>query len=122
MSKRAPYPSDRQDQYMLRFPDGMRDQLKVAAEQNGRSMNAEIIARLSGGQPNLRDQFAANIAIDADDLCRRSAEALMGAPAPNPPATQEGWIAAMQWSAEAEARLRYLKADAMLKAREATNA
>ncbi|MCF3642911.1 Arc family DNA-binding protein [Rhizobium sp. TRM95111] len=34
------------DQYMLRFPDGMRDRLKATAEQNGRSMNAEIITRL----------------------------------------------------------------------------
>lgn len=34
------------DQYMLRFPDGMRDQIKQAAEFSGRSMNAEIIHRL----------------------------------------------------------------------------
>lgn len=34
------------DQFPLRFPDGMRDQLKEAAKVNGRSMNAEIIARL----------------------------------------------------------------------------
>lgn len=40
------YPSDQQDQYMLRFPDGMRDKLKDEAAKNGRSMNAEIIMRL----------------------------------------------------------------------------
>ncbi|PBB86629.1 Arc family DNA-binding protein [Mesorhizobium sp. WSM3876] len=40
------YPSDRQDQFMLRLPDGMRQRLKEAAESNQRSMNAEIIARL----------------------------------------------------------------------------
>lgn len=34
------------DQFPLRFPDGMRDHLKAAAEANNRSMNAEIIARL----------------------------------------------------------------------------
>lgn len=34
------------DQYLLRFPAGMRDRLKDAAEQNNRSMNAEILARL----------------------------------------------------------------------------
>ena len=34
------------DQFSLRFPDGMRDELKEAAKANGRSMNAEIIARL----------------------------------------------------------------------------
>lgn len=34
------------DQYMLRFPDGMRDALKAEAARNNRSLNAEIIARL----------------------------------------------------------------------------
>ncbi len=28
------------------MPDGMRDGLKVAASENGRSLNAEIVARL----------------------------------------------------------------------------
>lgn len=36
----------RPDQYQLRFPPGMRDALKAAAEENQRSMNAEIVARL----------------------------------------------------------------------------
>lgn len=40
------YPSDKQDQYMIRFPDGMRDRIKEEADKNGRSMNAEIVARL----------------------------------------------------------------------------
>ncbi|MGX1587351.1 Arc family DNA-binding protein [Brevundimonas diminuta] len=35
------------DQYMLRLPDGMRDRIRAAAEANGRSMNAEIVAALS---------------------------------------------------------------------------
>jgi len=34
------------EQAMIRLPDGMRDQLKALAEQNGRSMNAEIVDRL----------------------------------------------------------------------------
>jgi len=34
------------DQFPLRLPDGMRERIKVAAEANGRSMNAEIIARI----------------------------------------------------------------------------
>ncbi len=45
MAKKS-YPSDAQDQYMVRFPNGMRDKIKEAAEANGRSMNAEIITRL----------------------------------------------------------------------------
>lgn len=40
------YPSDKQDKFMLRFPDGMRDRIREEAEANGRSMNAEIIHRL----------------------------------------------------------------------------
>lgn len=46
------------DQFLLRLPDGMRDQLKADALINDRSMNAEIIARLSGTQANLRDKIA----------------------------------------------------------------
>jgi predicted DNA-binding protein len=33
-------------QYMLRFPDGMRENLAKLATANGRSMNTEIIAAL----------------------------------------------------------------------------
>ncbi len=34
------------DQFPLRFPDGMREMIAEAAARNGRSMNAEIVARL----------------------------------------------------------------------------
>ncbi|PTM96485.1 Arc family DNA-binding protein [Mycoplana dimorpha] len=34
------------EQAMIRLPDGMRDRLKEEAKKNGRSMNAEIVARL----------------------------------------------------------------------------
>jgi len=40
-------PSRGSDQFVLRFPPGMRDQIRDIAEKSGRSMNAEIIARLS---------------------------------------------------------------------------
>lgn len=46
MSKKPQYPSDKQDQFMVRLPDGMRDTLKEVAENKKRSMNAEIVARL----------------------------------------------------------------------------
>lgn len=39
------------EQAKLRLPDGMRDQLKQSAEANGRSMNAEIVARLEASFP-----------------------------------------------------------------------
>lgn len=35
------------EQFPLRLPDGMRGRIKEAAEQNLRSMNAEIIYQLS---------------------------------------------------------------------------
>ena len=39
-------PSELADKFMLRMPGGLRDQLKRAAHKNGRSMNAEIVARI----------------------------------------------------------------------------
>ena len=35
------------DQFMLRLPDGMRDKIKASADQNNRSMNAEIVVALT---------------------------------------------------------------------------
>jgi hypothetical protein len=57
---RGDYPSSKQDQFVLRFPSGMRDEIRIAAEENGRSMNSEIVARLSGDSERsmLRDKFA----------------------------------------------------------------
>lgn len=34
------------EQFVIRLPDGMRDQIKESAERNNRSMNAEMVARL----------------------------------------------------------------------------
>lgn len=34
------------DKFMLRLPDGMREQVAHAAKENGRSMNAEVVERL----------------------------------------------------------------------------
>jgi plasmid stability protein len=39
-------PSPDQDKFIIRLPDGMREQIREAAEANGRSMTAEIVARL----------------------------------------------------------------------------
>lgn len=50
------------DQFPVRFPEGMREEIKAAAARNGRSMNSEILERLSasgiGGGKTLRDEFA----------------------------------------------------------------
>ncbi|WP_371398835.1 Arc family DNA-binding protein [Marinovum algicola] len=39
-------PRQNQDKFILRLPDGMRDQVKQLAASNHRSMNAEILAAL----------------------------------------------------------------------------
>ena len=40
------------DQYTVRFPDGLRDRIKAAADANNRSMNAEIVATLEEKYPS----------------------------------------------------------------------
>ena len=45
MSKKT-YPSDKQDKFMVRMPEGMRGRIEGAAKSSGRSMNAEIVHRL----------------------------------------------------------------------------
>ena len=44
-------PSRHQDQFLVRMPEGLRDRIAVAAKQNGRSMNSEIVATLEGFYP-----------------------------------------------------------------------
>ncbi|SOB98839.1 Arc-like DNA binding dprotein [Rhodobacter sp. JA431] len=39
------------DKFIIRLPDGMRDRIKVAADANNRSMNAEIVATLEEKYP-----------------------------------------------------------------------
>lgn len=40
------FPSQKLDQYVVRFPYGLREQVKRNAKRNHRSMNAEIIFHL----------------------------------------------------------------------------
>lgn len=44
-------PGQGSDAFSVRFPDGMRERIKLAADRNGRSMNAEIIATLAEHYP-----------------------------------------------------------------------
>lgn len=46
MTEKPPYPSQLQDRFIVRMPDGMRDRIAEAAKAAGRSMNAEIVHRL----------------------------------------------------------------------------
>lgn len=40
------FPSQTQDKFTVRFPDGMRDKIAEIAKKNNRSMNSEIILAL----------------------------------------------------------------------------
>ncbi|GLO70352.1 hypothetical protein MACH17_18690 [Phaeobacter inhibens] len=40
---------------MLRLPDGMRDRIKAAAAENGRSMNSEIVGTLLEAYPPVNE-------------------------------------------------------------------
>ncbi|MGH2342560.1 Arc family DNA-binding protein [Segnochrobactraceae bacterium EtOH-i3] len=46
MSDDKKFPSQLAERFQVRMPDGLRDRIRDAAEHNGRSMNAEIVARL----------------------------------------------------------------------------
>lgn len=41
-----PVPSRGSDQFMVRFPEGMREKIKTIADRQGRSMNSQIIHML----------------------------------------------------------------------------
>jgi predicted nucleic acid-binding Zn-ribbon protein len=56
----------RADQYMLRFPEGMRENLAKLATANGRSMNTEIIAALEKHLE--RDDKISKLEQDIDQL------------------------------------------------------
>lgn len=58
-------PSQKLDQYMVRFPDGLRDRIKNAAAENNRSMNAEIIARLEQSYSGVTHRFDESLDINA---------------------------------------------------------
>lgn len=51
MNDEEKYPSQLAERFQIRLPDGMRDRIRQAAEENGRSMNAEIVHRLEASFP-----------------------------------------------------------------------
>ena len=46
---RGDYPSSKAEQYIVRFPQGMRERIKARAAENMRSMNSEIVLMLQRG-------------------------------------------------------------------------
>lgn len=60
---------------MLRLPDGMRERIKAAADQNNRSMNSEIVATLAEKYPGIDEwdqRIAQLILVIAEDMRRVS--------------------------------------------------
>lgn len=51
------------DQYPLRLPEGLRDRIKQTADDNGRSMNAEIVAALLEAFPEPARDVAPLVAV-----------------------------------------------------------
>lgn len=62
------------DQIKLRVPAGMREELKKAAKVNGRSMNAEIIARLERFKAQQSNQQLDRMEKKIDRLVNRTTE------------------------------------------------
>lgn len=54
------YPSQMQDKFNLRFPDGMRDAIADRAKNNGRSMNSEILQILQDALDSKTETIAWN--------------------------------------------------------------
>ncbi|VUS88755.1 Arc family DNA-binding protein [Klebsiella huaxiensis] len=52
------YPSQMQDKFNLRFPDGMRDAIAERAKANGRSMNSEIVQILQDALDGVAEKKA----------------------------------------------------------------
>lgn len=68
MSNEKP-PSRTADQFVVRFPDGMRDRIADEAKTNNRSMNAEIVARLQASFTPVQDgDLAERVAVAASIL------------------------------------------------------
>lgn len=88
----SPFPSQNQDKFVLRLPDGMRDRIKAAAEANSRSMNAEIVHTLEQAYPPEQED-------PVDVLLQKLAEVRDG------PNAQEAMLAVLEatladWAAE----------------------
>lgn len=75
--KETPYPSQAQEKFVLRLPDGMRDRIKHAAETNNRSMNAEIVATLEEKYPAPRRAPAYDEWLEHREFVERRSEEIL---------------------------------------------
>ena len=68
---RERFPSEDQDRFMVRLPDGMRAKIRDAAKAHNRNMNGEIIARLEASFAEAEGGDLAAISASAGDLEQR---------------------------------------------------
>lgn len=73
---KTPFPSDAADKFVVRFPEGMRDQIAEAAKAAGRSMNAEIVHRLDTTFTRTHASQMRDVASDEVAALRREIEHL----------------------------------------------
>ena len=56
----TPKPADGKDQFVIRFPHGVRNRLKEVAAENRRSMNAELLLLIERGLAASGAKFKGN--------------------------------------------------------------
>lgn len=69
--EKKPYPSETQERFIVRLPDGMRELIAQSAKEHGRSMNSDIVARLQESfnpQPGKAFDMAGYQALKTDIL------------------------------------------------------
>ncbi|MEY0097812.1 Arc family DNA-binding protein [Providencia stuartii] len=101
------YPSQTQDKFTVRFPDGMRDAIAKRAEANGRSMNSEILQILQDALDGTEANTSNFIQLDNSGL----------APL-NENISPKELIKLLSALASAEPALRLLSDDLLIKATE----
>ncbi|XEK64096.1 Arc family DNA-binding protein [Citrobacter meridianamericanus] len=64
------FPSQMQDKFTVRFPDGLRDAIADRAKRNGRSMNSEIVQILQDAVDAKGKDVASVAGIDVQEMHR----------------------------------------------------
>lgn len=80
MKKVAPtYPSRKLEQFVVRLPDGMRQQLAKLAKRNNRSMNAEIVSILHSGLARSGVKVASTEPVDPFEIAMNAFDQIIDA-------------------------------------------
>lgn len=64
------FPSQMQDKFTVRFPDGLRDAIADRAKRNGRSMNSEIVQILQDAVDAVGSDASILAGIDVQEIHR----------------------------------------------------